>query len=73
MATIKKTFEVEGMFCSSCAAGLQMFLSKTDGIKTATVDFDTKKGDIEYDDEEINEEKIVKGVGEVGYTLKPTD
>jgi len=48
-----------------------MFLSNEDGVKTVTVDYDTKKGEVEYDDEKINEEKIVKGIEQLGYTSRP--
>ena len=71
MAMIKKQFDVGGMHCGSCAAGIQMFLSSTDGIKNVTVDYNTKKADVEYDDEKVDVDVIVKGVEELGYTAKP--
>ena len=73
MSIIKKAFEIEGMHCGSCATGIQVFLSNTDGVKTATVDYNSKRGEVEYDDEKINEEEIVKGVGELGFKSKPID
>lgn len=67
----KKHFDIGGMHCGSCAAGIQMFLSSTDGVKNVTVDYNTKKADVEYDDEKVKVEQIVKGVEELGYTAKP--
>jgi len=73
MAVTKKQFEVGGMHCGSCAAGIQMFLSSTDGVQNVTVDYNTKKADVEYDDGKVNVEQIVKGVEELGYTAKPIE
>lgn len=69
---IKKQFDVTGMHCGSCAMGIQMYLSSTDGIKNVTVDYNTKKADVEYDDGQVTVEQIVKGVEELGYGAKPT-
>lgn len=70
MAAIKKQFDITGMHCGSCAAGIQMFLSSTDGVKDVTVDYNAKKADVQYDDEQISEEQIIKGVQELGYDAK---
>jgi len=71
MAAIKKQFDITGMHCGSCAAGIQMFLSSTDGVKDVTVDYDAKRADVLYDDEQTSEELIIKGVQELGYDAKP--
>ena len=72
MAVVKKHFDVTGMHCGSCAMGIQMYLSSTDGIKNVTVDYNTKKADVEYDDAQVTVEQIEKGVEELGYSVKPT-
>ncbi|OHA48283.1 MAG: hypothetical protein A2991_01290 [Candidatus Terrybacteria bacterium RIFCSPLOWO2_01_FULL_58_14] len=72
MAVVKKQFDVQGMHCGSCAAGIQMFLSSSDGIQNVTVDYNTKKADVEYDDAKITVDQILKGVEELGYSAKPT-
>jgi Cu+-exporting ATPase len=71
MAVVKKVFDIGGMHCGSCAAGIQMFLSSTDGVKNVTVDYNTKKADVEYDDAQLTVDAIVKAVEELGYTAKP--
>lgn len=60
------------MHCGSCAAGIQMFLSSSDGVQNVTVDYNTKKADVEYDDAKITVDQILKGVEELGYSAKPT-
>jgi len=67
MASVKKQFDITGMHCGSCAAGIQMFVSSLDGVESATVDYDTAKADIEYSDDKVSPEQIVDGVKELGY------
>ena len=67
MAVVKKQFNVEGMHCGACAAGIQMYLSNTDGVASVSVDYNAKKADVEYDDAKIKEDGIKKAVEELGY------
>jgi len=71
MAIIKKKYDVGGMHCGACATGIQMYLSNTDGVKSVSVDYNTKKAEVEYDDAKINDEGVAKNVQELGYTIKP--
>jgi len=64
---VKKQFDITGMHCGSCAAGIQMFVSSMDGVENVTVDYDTAKADIEYSDDKVSPEQIVKEVEELGY------
>ena len=69
----KKVLDIGGMHCGACAMGIQMHLSTTDGVKTVTVDYNTKKGEVEFDENKITLERVIKCVGELGYTAKPVD
>ena len=71
MAIIKKKYDVGGMHCGACATGIQMYLSNTEGVKSVSVDYNTKKAEVEYDDAKINDDGISKNVTELGYTIKP--
>ncbi|MEK7630871.1 MAG: heavy metal-associated domain-containing protein [Patescibacteria group bacterium] len=68
MAIVKKQFDVGGMHCGSCAAGIQMVLSTQDGIQNASVSWDTKSGEVEFDDSKVTVEQIQKSVSELGYS-----
>lgn len=59
------------MHCGACATGIQMYLSNTDGVSYVSVDYNTKKAEIEYDDAKISYEDISKAVEELGYKIKP--
>lgn len=62
-----QTFNIEGMHCGACATGIQMYLSNTEGVKNITVDYNTKKAEVEYDEEKIKELDIVKNIEELGF------
>lgn len=66
----KIKLDIEGMHCGSCATGIQMFLSTKEGVKSAQVNYNTKKGEVEYDEEKIKLDDILKEVSELGYTAK---
>ncbi len=77
IANIKKaSLNIEGMTCEiGCARTIQSKLSKTDGIKSAKVDFDKKTGVVEYDANKISEKQIVAAVEKIagGDLYKVTD
>ena len=65
--TVKKQFSIEGMHCGACSAGIEMFLSNTEGVISAKVDYNSKKADVEYDDSKIKDTDIIKTVEEAGF------
>lgn len=69
----KEKFDIEGMHCGACAAGIQMYLSNTEGVKSVSVDYDAKKAEVEYDEEKIKEADIMKNVEELGYKAIPVN
>ena len=72
MANIKKVqFNIEGMHCGSCAAGIQMLLQSTDGVTSSWADYDKKEGEAEFDEEKIKVENIIKAIEELGYKAIP--
>ena len=69
--TKKVQFSIEGMHCGSCAAGIKMVLDNTDGVLSASADWDSKNVEVEYDEEKIKLEDILKAIGELGYKATP--
>lgn len=68
MPQIKKVLlNIEGMHCGSCASGIQMVLQNTDGVINASANYDTKKGEVEFDEEKINIDTIIKAIEQLGY------
>jgi len=54
-ATLAKVeFNIEGMTCAiGCAAKIEKSLGKMDGVKNATVDFESKTAVVEYDVDQV--------------------
>ena len=63
----KIILNIEGMHCGACAVGIQMLVSQMDGVKSAEVDYQGKKGIFEFDPAKVTKEAIVKGIEELGY------
>lgn len=59
--------KIDGMHCGSCAVGIQMLVSGIDGVKSAEVSYEGKKGTFEFDETKTNKEHIIKGIEELGY------
>lgn len=64
----KIELHIEGMHCGACATGIQMLTSQTDGVASAFVDYEGKKGTFEFDPAKTSKEAIIKNIAELGYT-----
>lgn len=65
---IKKIqLNIEGMHCDSCAIGIQMVLENTDGVKKSLVYYDKKIAEVEFDEDKVPVENLLKAVSELGY------
>ncbi len=64
---IKKTYRVEGMHCTSCAAVIEMDVEDA-GIK-GSVSYAKGTLEAEYDPEKISDQQISEIVKKAGYTL----
>lgn len=68
MPQIKKVnLAIQGMHCNSCSSGIQMVLQSTDGVINASASYDTKKGEVEFDEEKTNIDVILKAIEQLGY------
>ncbi len=68
MATLK--LDIEGMHCGGCATGIQMLTEGMDGVTASFVDYDAKKGTVEYDEAKIQPDAIIAEIATLGYTAK---
>lgn len=66
---ITKSFQVEGMHCSSCASVISMTLKETDGISNAEANYATETVRISFENSKINESKIASILSPLGYKL----
>ena len=63
-------FDIEGMTCAACQAHVEKAASKLEGIKKANVNLLNNNMDVEFDENIIDEEKIIKAVVDSGYGAK---
>jgi Cu+-exporting ATPase len=66
----KVQWKVEGMDCTTCALNIHKYLEKQ-GMKNVKVNFAT--GDVLFDTESVVEEKISKGINDLGYKVVDTN
>jgi len=59
---------IEGMHCGACATGIQMIAEGIDGVSSAFVDYDAKKGTFEFDSAKTSKEAIQAEIKKLGYT-----
>ena len=63
----KVILSIDGMTCSACSNGLEKYLNKQNGIKTATVNLVMNTASVEYDEKLITLKDLDKFVHEAGF------
>lgn len=64
----KINLNIEGMHCSSCSRLIESELQ--DKVKSISVNPDTNKAVIEFDEKKISEQQIKNIITELGYRAK---
>lgn len=65
----KIDLEIDGMSCGSCASSIQTYLSKTDGVKSASVNYNSEIASIEYSPKTISRDNIKDIINQLGYNV----
>ena len=65
--TLKKTFDIEGMTCSSCAQTIEKATQKLAGVNNSAVNLATEKMTVQYDPTVLNVLDITKAIADAGY------
>ncbi len=63
----KAIFDIAGMRCGACAAGIELMLGKKKGVKNAKVSLNERTAIVEYDPAIVTASDIVKAVNDFGY------
>ena len=63
----KITINVDGMHCASCSVLITKALLKNQGIKNANVNYSTGKATIDFDDNILDEKKLIEIINSKGY------
>src|SRR5881398_1546502 len=67
MSKTRIVLPIEAMSCASCAATVQAALGDASGVSTATVNYATGKGAVDYDDAQTSVAELIKTVRAAGY------
>jgi copper chaperone CopZ len=66
-------FEIEGMTCGGCAIAARKVFERLDGVRTATVDYETRRAVVTYDAEKIMVDRMIAAVKSLGYVARVID
>ena len=61
------------MHCSSCAMNIDFDLEDLDGIKSAKTNYAKQKCEVEFDENTITIDKVLKQVQQTGYKAELTE
>lgn len=64
---MKQKYDITGMTCSSCSAHVEKSVSKLQGVKSVQVNLLSNNMVVVYQDEQLNDQTIVKAVSDAGY------
>lgn len=66
------TLHIEGMTCGSCATAVRRVLTRVEGVKAATVSYESKSAVVTYEPAKVSPETIARAVEEKLPTYKAT-
>lgn len=64
-----KIYRIKGMHCASCAAIIEKTFKKTEGVKSAEVNYGTETAKIDFDESKTSPEQLSKKIEPLGYSL----
>lgn len=65
----KETIKISGMSCAACATRIEKGLRRVDGVKSANVNLAMERATVEYDDGEVDPERLDGTVEKLGYSV----
>ncbi len=63
----KEDFTINGMHCASCASLITKGVSKLPGVKSANVNYAAARAQVEYDEKQLSQKKILERIESLGY------
>ena len=64
---MRKKYKIEGMTCSACQSHVQHAVEKLEGITSCNVNLLANSMEVNYNEEILKEETIIKAVDQAGY------
>ena len=69
-ADVTVTFIVDNMTCATCPISVRTAMERVAGVKSVTVDFDTKTAVVVYDDSAATADQFAQASTDIGYPAK---
>lgn len=69
MANKKVAIDVVGMTCAACSARVEKAIKKMEGVVDSSVNLLAQKATIEYDEDKVNIDSLVKIIEKTGYEV----
>jgi len=63
----RASFAVEGMDCTACATAIEKKLKDLDGVKSAIVSYEQKRGTVEFDANKVTIAQLEQAIQDAGY------
>jgi copper chaperone CopZ len=70
MSNKQITLSISDMHCQSCPKLVKTTLSEIPGVISTTTSLDTKQAIVDYDENAVSVDQLIKAIGEIGYTAK---
>ncbi len=67
MILTKTTLTIEGMHCGSCALAIELILKEKEGVSSVKVDYNSKKAEVEFDENKVQLDDLKKEVSRIGF------
>ena len=69
-SNVTTTFEVQGMTCGGCEAGVKAKVKKLAGVESVEASYEQGTARVVYDPAKVTPEKIIAAIEELGYRAK---
>jgi Cu+-exporting ATPase len=70
---MKSEFHIKGMHCASCAVDIKETLELTAGVHHADVTFNGKTANVDFDEQVVQPQTLVKKIQDLGYQVTVAD
>ena len=70
MSNIQLKFYVEDMSCQGCVKKIEKKLTELTGVNSAKVNFESKEVLVQFEDTNLNQNKIFETIDDLGFSYK---
>lgn len=68
--SLTSIFQVEGMTCGGCEAGVKLAVKRLDGVVSVEASYEEKRATVVYDGTKVTPQAILKAIEKLGYSAR---